>query len=282
MELEVHGHYGHHFSVTRRGPESGECWELEPGNGYFALRKKWGQNKLDIDKYKGILRDRNQWTWTRISSSLLNMWQILIIYNIQSTKFPPISWNIPGQGWGLWRHRTRAWIGLTNDRCHSDTLFTGLGWTAKNWQTYRRWDPAIDNIVSRAMNKPFRIIINRDNRHQADTIENQAPSVFANRYVWIKFGVNPILIVVLGMKICTRSWYIEQCLYLRRCRYLCYGYQDSYRSAAGQQAASSKIQSLNDVSDNLCVFVGNVFSKNVYDHLLWNIGRLKFRGSVAV
>ena len=100
----------------------------------------------------------------------------------------------------LWRHRTRAWIGLTNDRCHSDTLFTGLGWAAKNWQTYRRGDPAIDNIVSRAMNKPFRIIINRDNWHQADTIENQAPSVFANRYVWIMFGVNPILIVVLGMK----------------------------------------------------------------------------------
>ena len=94
----------------------------------------------------------------------------------------------------------RVWIGLTNDRCHSDTLFTGLGWAAKNWQTYRRGDPAIDNIVSRAMNKPFRIIINRDNWHQADTIENQAPSVFANRYVWIMFGVNPILIVVLGMK----------------------------------------------------------------------------------
>ena len=53
MELEVHGHYGHHFSVTRRGPESGECWELEPGNGYFAPRKKCGQNKLGIENKKG-------------------------------------------------------------------------------------------------------------------------------------------------------------------------------------------------------------------------------------
>ena len=127
-------------------------------------------------------------------SSLLNK------SSLQSTK-SPISWNIPGQGWvRCGGTGPRAWIWLTNDRCHSDTLFTGLGWAAKNWQTYRRWDPAIDNIVSRAMNKPFRIIINRDNWHQADTIENQAPSVFANRYVWIMFGVNPILIVVLGMK----------------------------------------------------------------------------------
>ena len=167
-------------------------------------------------------------------SSLLNK------SSLQSTK-SPISWNIPGQGWvRCGGTGPRAWIGLTNDRCHSDTLFTGLGWAAKNWQTYRRGDPAIDNIVSRAMNKPFRIIINRDNWHQADTIENQAPSVFANRYVWIMFGVNPILIVVLGMKICTKSWYIEQCLYLRRCRYLCYGYQDSYRSAAGQRQHHQK------------------------------------------
>ena len=53
MELEVHGHYGHHFSVTRRGPESGECWELEPGNGYFEMRKIVDE----IDKYKGIFCD---------------------------------------------------------------------------------------------------------------------------------------------------------------------------------------------------------------------------------